>query len=228
MDRYRLRIPFRVSEESLDYVSTDEPMSHPRRREENGDGGSDAVEWADAGEDNIEAIESFRGRCSDSMEVDEVDVGDRGVRVRQDREEKEEEEGEIDEEGAVVGPIATGERKCDEEEVGDRGPGSPGGEMSEEEEEGEVGPSEASVLAGANDGLLQTESAGLDGGEDGAIIVPPRSSVVGNSEGSSGRERSAPVTRTFIPPSEDLLCPIPSGPAEGAVMLGLDCEMVSE
>lgn len=263
VDRYRLRIPFRVSEESPDYVSTDEPMSHPRRRKENGDGGSVAVDWADADEDNSEVLESSGGRYSDSMEIDEVEVGNRGVSMRQDRdesdasgeEEEEEEEGEIDEEeeeGAVVGPIAfssaghappqhgeseagrrassvtaPGEREVAEEEVGGRGPETPGGKRNEEEE-GEVGPSEASILTGANDGLLEADSASLDGGEDGAIVLPPRSSVVDDSERSCGRESSAPPARTFVPPPGNLLCPIPSGPAKGAVMLGLDCEMVSE
>ncbi|CAM9517854.1 unnamed protein product [Discosporangium mesarthrocarpum] len=48
---------------------------------------------------------------------------------------------------------------------------------------------------------------------------------MGQGQGQKCRRRP-PLSPRFIPPRDDVLCPVPSGPMEGVVLLGLDCEMI--
>lgn len=65
---------------------------------------------------------------------------------------------------------------------------------------------------GGGDGAGEEGGEGEDGegeDEDGEVVALPST-----------------LRRRFVPPSPDMLCPIPCGPRKGAMILGLDCEMV--
>lgn len=92
-----------------------------------------------------------------------------------------------------------------------------GSEPGEEGEVSQPGAASGELSHGSEDFPGGKEEAGLGGGARGG-----GGASVGGGVVDAGREPRA----TFVVPSTEALCPIPSGPRKGAVILGFDCEMV--
>ena len=203
VDRFRLNIPVRVSVEGPGYVSTDEamPPARPRRKAES------------------DGKENREGALTDAVVSRAVDA-------------PRSEEGT----GGIIAS-SKGRKRCRGQEAED--------EETVDTAAGRVVEfPHASTSGLRNGGTIDGAEANPDESEEGEIVMPapqrsslkrpstpppppsPMSSRPEDEERSCGPQSSAP-SRAYVPPSADRLCPLPSGPRKGAVILGLDCEMVS-
>eukprot|EP00752_Nemacystus_decipiens_P005224 g4742.t2 len=206
--RYRLDIPIRVSEEGPGYVSTEEPMppspppSPPHPLDGPSGGGQEPGGWGNPEQGLLKSSEAVKGG----------------------KEEEEEEEGEI-EEGELEIPSALGAgRPGGKERV------EYGGDSTDDEEEGGDEAGEIPTV-GAVAGF-GTVADGTGRGEGGVGAQQSGGQEGGGESESNGGLKGADVQQqqqrgsVFVPPSAEKLCPIPSGPRKGTVILGVDCEMV--
>lgn len=217
-DRYRLNVPVRLSDEGPGYVSTDQ------------------------------AVPS----CSNEERVP-VEGGNRGARTTAEEQAEEREEGEEEEEEGAIedGEMEDGELGGQQEQEQEKQEvHKQQDDEEDEEEEGAIGastgastsPAAASpvVLSGSkrSRGSDGSTSSGDDAGScsrapsngGGVAAAAPSENgiMVPRAGGGDGNCRVVPDKEMFVPPAPERLCPIPSGPCKGAVMLGVDCEMVSD
>ncbi|CAM9935349.1 unnamed protein product [Ectocarpus sp. 4 AP-2014] len=126
------------------------------------------------------------------------------------RKEQEEEEEEEEEEGAIKeedGEVVLGiEAPSPSLPPPPPPPTSSGGSASE------PAPALAAAVAAAASGTVSGDEGDQPSG--------------GSGGDGKGRRQQQQQDGEFVPPSADRLCPIPSGPHKGTVMLGLDCEMI--
>lgn len=204
-------MPIRVSEEGPGYVSTEEPMPPPSpppptlqhpQRQANGEG-------------------QRRG----GIVSQERDHRGKSTLVEEEDDEGEEEEGEIEEgeletasapPGGGTGGAAGGETRV---EYG-------GDSTGDEEEDGEM-----TAASPGRDAQVPTPVEAVEAVAGSRTVADADGG--GNSESNGGlkgeKEKQQQQRESmFSPPSADKLCPIPSGPRKGIVILGMDCEMVRE
>lgn len=211
-----------MSDEGPGYVSTDQTVSSCSNGERVPSEGSNrgartaAEEQAEEGEEEGEEEEG-------AIEDGEMEDGELGGQQEQEKEEEGEEEEEHKEQD---------DEEEDEEEEG--AIGAPTGASTSPAAASPVVLSESKRSRGSDGSTSSGDDAGScsrapsNGGGVAAAAPSENGLMVPRAGGGDGNCRVVPDKKMFIPPAPERLCPIPSGPRKGAVMLGVDCEMVSD
>eukprot|EP00903_Cladosiphon_okamuranus_P009129 g8722.t1 len=223
--RYRLDMPIRVSEEGPGYVSTEDPMPpqspppHPHHQANGERQGQGVRDSQDQGRREI-------GKVVEELEQEQEQEPER----EEEEEDEEEEEGEIEEGELEIAPAPTsGVRNG----ANGKARVEYGGDSTEDEEDEDEDEEIATIspAGGLKDPSPAAAVEPVAGSGAFAEGTPPSGGQGGGgkSEGNGGLTRVSKQQQresVFVPPSAEELCPIPSGPRKGTVILGVDCEMV--